>query len=344
MAVKWAVANGNWNAGATWNDGVVPAVGDYVFLDNHTITIDVDVALGNGTISNGQNPNTTLSGGSLTMSTAHTIVANLDAFAGMINSSGSGRRNFVGDITIHGFVTFINQSTNNTISLSITGNITTEGGTFIQRSSAGASIFNVTINGNISIVNTLLFSNRYTGEKNLTINGNLSLTNGGITPQDVYLTTFILSGSLSNIYGRNVLAVDAEISGNITYASTTGGMGIFANSLTINNPDTFTWKDVTVPRSNPFIILTDAEMNNRQQYPSENEVKEGTEYVWGEKIGTYLPDYPPESVVLKDYEYGDEDERKIGTMPVLSQQLISRLENCATVETVQQLLVAHLDN
>ena len=28
MAVKWAVANGNWNTGATWNDGVVPVSGD----------------------------------------------------------------------------------------------------------------------------------------------------------------------------------------------------------------------------------------------------------------------------------------------------------------------------
>ena len=55
-------------------------------------------------------------------------------------------------------------------------------------------------------------------------------------------------------------------------------------------------------------------MNNRQQYPPEDEVKEGTEYVWGEKVGTYTPNYPPESVVLKDYEYGDSDDRKTGTM------------------------------
>lgn len=326
MAVKWAVANGNWSAGATWNDGVIPAVGDYVYLDNHTITIDVDVALGNGTISNGQNPTTTLSGGSLTMSAAHTIVANLDAFAVMINSSGSGVRNFVGNITLHGVTIFFNQSTNNTIGLSITGNVTTEGGTFFQRSSAGASLFNTSINGNVSLENTTLFSTRYTGEKNLTINGNLSLINGGITAQDVYLTTFTLNGSLSNIYGRNILAVDAEVSGNITYASTTGGMGIFANSLAINNPDTFTWKDITEPRSNPFIILTDAEMNNRLQYPAENEVKEGTEYVWGEKIGTYQQ--PPEAVVLKGYVYDNGD--KIGTLEN------ENIVGCVTPEDVRK--------
>jgi hypothetical protein len=83
-------------------------------------------------------------------------------------------------------------------------------------------------------------------------------------------------------------------------------LGVRYTNINILNPDTFTWKDISEPRSNPFIIVTNADMNNRQQYPPENEVKEGTEYVWGEKVGTYQQ--PPEAVVLKDYVY-DNGER-----------------------------------
>ncbi|MBQ3990233.1 MAG: hypothetical protein II630_05275, partial [Bacteroidales bacterium] len=114
------------------------------------------------------------------------------------------------------------------------------------------------------------------------------------------------------------------INGIITYSGATTGFA-FGN-YTIQNPDTFTWKDVTEPRSNPFIILTDAEMNNRQQYPAENEVKEGTEYVWGEKVGTYQA--PPESVVLKDFVYDNGD--KVGTLE--NQNIVG----CVTPEDVRK--------
>ena len=161
------------------------------------------------------------------------------------------------------------------------------------------------------------------------------------------------------------------INGNITYEANNEKAGLDLAYTSIQNPSTFTWKDVTSPRANHFVVITDIELNNSLQYPPKDKVKEGTEYAWGVMTGEWIPNYPqeenvkmgvsyadgelvgtydinqylpPESVVLKDYEYGDSDDRKTGTMPVLSQQLISRLENCATVETVQQILVAHLDN
>ncbi len=36
--IKWAIANGGWSAGATWNDGVVPTAGDDVYANGHVIT------------------------------------------------------------------------------------------------------------------------------------------------------------------------------------------------------------------------------------------------------------------------------------------------------------------
>ena len=60
--------------------------------------------------------------------------------------------------------------------------------------------------------------------------------------------------------------------------------------MNILNPDSFTWKDITQPqRVNPFVIVTDFELNNRQQYPAENDVKKDVEYAFGNLAGTLDP-------------------------------------------------------
>lgn len=43
MAVRIAIASGNWNNTATWTDGIIPSVGDDVYSNNNIITIDVNV-------------------------------------------------------------------------------------------------------------------------------------------------------------------------------------------------------------------------------------------------------------------------------------------------------------
>jgi hypothetical protein len=43
MAVRYAVANGNWSNTATWNGGTLPGNGDDVYTDGKTITIDIDL-------------------------------------------------------------------------------------------------------------------------------------------------------------------------------------------------------------------------------------------------------------------------------------------------------------
>jgi hypothetical protein len=43
MALRAAVANGNWSSTATWNGGVLPNPGDIVASNNFTVTIDVNV-------------------------------------------------------------------------------------------------------------------------------------------------------------------------------------------------------------------------------------------------------------------------------------------------------------
>ena len=43
MALKVAVANGNWSNPATWNNGVLPVAGDVVASNNFTVTIDQNI-------------------------------------------------------------------------------------------------------------------------------------------------------------------------------------------------------------------------------------------------------------------------------------------------------------
>lgn len=253
-----------------------------------------------------------------------------------INSTQSNVFTFIGNIKLtnrlfNGFET-LNKS------VTINGNVdNSENPTYIY-SSRG---FLFTINGNVIKGNSSLYVRNtiQTGTTPITINGNLTTTqnatnyigenvgavtfnigNIDFTNSEAMLSNNTVSLNVGNFYfianqtGQNVSATNIiaennailtcntlNINGSITYKSTNNMMGVKYNTLNILNPDTFTWKDITEPRVNQFIILTDAEMNNRQQYPPENEVKEGVEYVWGEKVGTYQQ--PPESVVLSGYEY-----------------------------------------
>ena len=336
MAVKWAVANGNWTSGSTWNDGVVPASGDYVYLNGNKITYPT--LSFNGTISNEANDDYSVVAGGYLNSTSTSGSATLNITSIMAveriinyNHSQTGVIDYLtcGNFYVKNGITAI---TNQTNSNHLTGNfhLLVSGAVLIQ----GKNTTNreITINGNVyGVENTSLCGSQ---QATHTINGVIQVTANA--------TTTNINGVVDMALNNRISTATLNINGNIRYRNNRGGCGIQYIAMNIANPDTFTWKDVTEPRSNPFIILTDAEMNNRQQYPPENEVKEGTEYVWGEKVGTYQQ--PPESVVLKDYVY-DNDE-KTGTLVTtnISQQLISRLENCATIETVQQLLVAHLDD
>lgn len=339
MAVKWAVASGNWNATATWNDGVIPVDGDVIYLNYKTLTINVDVFQPNSVITNDANSDyNIISGGEVRINRPSVTInfRNTESPTRYLVSSAGSQNNIhiIGNVDCMSF--YANSSASRT--LAVTGNVNiAEGGVFFSQTQV---LLRITITGNLTLGGILQTTLNTTTEVAcavpIYIAGKFAITRA----INQFATEVHLTGML--FYNKRLCITNLHINGNIEYENTTTSILLRTNNLDIQNPDTFTWKDITEPRSNPFIIVTDAEMNNRQQYPPENEVKQGTEYVWGEKVGTYQQ--PPESVVLKDYVY-DNDE-KTGTLVTtnISQQLISRLENCATIETVQQLLVAHLDD
>lgn len=318
MAVKWAVANGNWNAGATWNDGVVPTIDDDVYLDGHTINLPTTnyTYINAKTISNSTNPHTGFVGGTLTggyisgNNAYHYVNASLLIDANvLIVGHRHSRLYVIGNVTIINDGKLIDDATAWSRYVYITGNVDADG---ILIGVSGGKLLQ--INGNA------IFRRQATQtDTDLEVNGMLTLYASN-TCNSVNVATL-------RTYSNSRLLVSViTINGSITYESTNNTMGVRYTTLNIQNPDTFTWKDITEPRSNPFIILTDAEMNNRQQYPPENEVKEGTEYVWGEKIGTYQQ--PPESVVLKGFRY-DNDEKE-GTLE--NQNIVG----CVTKEDVRE--------
>lgn len=45
MTLRYAVANGNWSAPATWDGGTLPGAGDDVYANNKAVTIDQNVAV-----------------------------------------------------------------------------------------------------------------------------------------------------------------------------------------------------------------------------------------------------------------------------------------------------------
>ena len=314
MAVKWAVANGNWSVGATWNDGVVPAVGDEVYLNGRVVTLGISTNIGNGTISNGTNPMTGVSGGylrSANTSSMQTLVANMNAASSYLLYMQGPNITIVGNVlTENG--NLINRGSATSLNVTISGNTIVGNGSFIANNNGSVSLV---INGNVTAQSTLIET---AGVSQITINGTASIS------KNEYVPTLVIN---SNLFANNgsFYGLNGTIGGNIEYTSTNGAVGFDYANKSFLNPN-FTWKDVTEPRSNPFIILTNAEMNNRQQYPAENEVKEGTEYVWGEKVGTYQA--PPESVVLKDFVYDNGD--KIGTLEN------ENIVGCVTPEDVRK--------
>ena len=308
MAVKWAVANGNWSAGATWNDGVVPTINDDVELNGHAIPVTGNIVAKTLKNENGGYITcnaTTLSvtiGTILQMSTVTSIL--------YLEFSGSPS-NFYFSCNIEQQVAkpviSVAARAGHTHHLLINGDVTLQPYGYFFNLTASNITLSWVINGNIGAVEDYAYLQGVaysTQIPQLIINGLCR----NIFPR-VNVATFNMNGRL-DVAASEIVCTNFNINGSITYKSTNNTMGVRYTTLNILNPDTFTWKDVTEPRSNPFIILTDAEMNNRQQYPPENEVKEGTEYVWGEKVGTYQA--PPESVVLKGFVYDNGD--KVGTL------------------------------
>ncbi len=142
MAVKWAIVDGNWSSGATWNDGVVPVSGDKVYTNGHIVNLTTLTTIfttdNPGELHNDANSEYNIvAGGYFTKSTEGSTTINADVYGGNAST----------------YVFYFNcTSTANKI-ITINGNVVSTGCIIASMQGINATyrIGTITVNGNIEL-------------------------------------------------------------------------------------------------------------------------------------------------------------------------------------------------
>jgi hypothetical protein len=352
MAIRFAVANGNWSSTATWNGGTLPTSADDVYANNFTVTINQNVTVLslNTTAASGVNNGGTFSfaAGTFTV-VADTIQA---GSAVCLNIGGA----VIGTYTI----------TANTINSGISPNL----GAGIQLNSGNATVI---INGNINAYQT-------TGLDapacvSCTINGNVSsiVAGAGITHRGagtITINGFCQGGLVNNAYVNNsgsafsIAIINKAISiNNGTSAVANNGplpsitvkeieQGIFGQVpiggyIRLSTASGAFYKGVTTGTSTR--TLSDP-ADIAGQVPAQTDVRFGVTYQSGSKTGSaYIP-------AAASVGFGVPVDNTVGTAALTpasvwdaatsslttSGSIGERLKNASTVDTTGDQLAALL--
>lgn len=256
MANKYAITNGNWIDGSTWNDGVVPGADDDVWLNGYTVNVTANITA--NSINNDDNGGDYSAGGNLNVTTNNIVVtANLNGtgssnfirilttqtitFIGDIQCSmnasvnfiqgvGNGQKyiNITGDISISGGGTFISNSGQYTY-LTINGNTTISQSVFTND-----SYRNYLINGNITSDTTINLNWSGFGNQKCTYNGDLHLSGGTVqlARADVYGTVYVTGNAVLDISGNDTYINAIEYDSNYVNSTLVGNFfGVTLGSL-----------------------------------------------------------------------------------------------------------------
>lgn len=339
MANKWAIQNGNWSDGSTWNDGVVPTADDDVSSNGFIVTI---------VTSSIDAKNITNDGGGYFTSILSGLVVN----ANLINRYVSNTTTYV---------------LSNPRSTTINGNLqgqnvssTINGYAFYCNSNYNENQF--VINGDIGN-SSLYFLN---ANKYVTIIGNIECTESPAIQAGTNITVNITGNINSNTsYVINNNVRDLSITGDINITDSNGRVcntcstfvfdghymssgNLFPtnsiNNLFISDGSVIRWRDVY---GNQLDLIANSIENYK--YPEEKDVKEGVSYgMFDEYTGTYQINYPQEANVMEGVEYGDGYVGTLspvqgtivesGTVVNLTQDQINRIAESITAEMAQTML------
>lgn len=206
MALRYAVATGNWSAPATWDGGTLPAPGDVVRANGFTVTVNADVT---GIELRNDASSPAVAGGLFLISGTRVIGANVFAAIANCVSIGSGANvAWAGNSTAgsasgaHGI-----SMGNSAGTLVFSGNVT--GGTF--NNTIGLLVFNTS--------HTVTFSGNATGGTTSGAHG-LQINSGNVTVSSGAVFT---GGSSNGTFGVHVTGGTLTCSGcSLVSGSTTG--------------------------------------------------------------------------------------------------------------------------
>lgn len=313
MANKWAVQNGNWSDGSTWNDGVVPTVADDVWLNGKTINMLNNDVLQARKISNYANPeiSATQGGYIIGINNAANYTINADIYCAV---------NYI----LRRFLGNLNDAT---YSLQINGNIFCEENTYLAVSD-DYSYYWLYINGN---VDGGLFTNTHASSRQrVFINGNVDDNN-----------TSLFIGN------TNHTGVFTYEQNGVLILHKPFNIGLRANTYTIGGKVKLVGVDATLNcqtyknESYTFEISGELDIKESTAINILSVSNGSIKTLNGLSIAKESAVIPPESVVLDGYQYGD----KVGTLKTvpdnvtvvnLTEQEVNRVKNCATISTMQK--------
>jgi hypothetical protein len=353
MAIRYAVATGNWSSTATWNGGTLPTSADDVYANGFTVQVNQNVTVLslNTTIALG-----VLNGGNFNFSAGgFTVVADtIQAGSGIVltvGGSASGTYTITAN-TINGGITpntatalFINSALSNVI---INSNINAYAGGGID----AASCVSTTINGNVT-ANAGAIGINHRGPGTYTINGfcqgNVSNFGYGTSGSSILTIATItkaisinnglpgVNSSASSVPSVTVKEIEQGVFGYVPisgYVRLSSASGAFYKGVTTGIS--------TRTLSDPSDIAG--------QVPAQSDVRFGVTYQSGSKTGSaYIPS--PSSVgfgVPVDNTTGTAALTPASVWDAATSSLTTsgsigeRLKNASTVDTTGDQLAALL--
>jgi hypothetical protein len=292
MAVKYAVATGNWSATSTWNGGTLPSAGDDVYANGYTVSVDQDIEVNK--ISTEVCPTTSVGGGRFNVNTSFkTIISNIIAGTTYcVYTEGDISLTIIGNIYASS-VTAVAGSTHR-CTINIIGNV--YGG-------SGSDSFGVRnyYNSNISVIGNVYGG---TGKSSYGVylqNGGTLTVTGNITAglsYAIYVSTHQIGQSLT-ITGN----VFASLNSSAVFCFNTIFYGSLLSALGGYQPINVSGGNLFIDSTNVQMILQNTANDEIRLYtadafdqPGEENVRNGISYASGTLEGT-LAVPPPESVV-----------------------------------------------
>jgi hypothetical protein len=274
MALRYAVATGNWSNTATWDGGTLPTIGDDVRANGFTVTIDQDinveristvasspaVAGGSFVISTNQNLTCDIYAGTtncLTSTAGMTvnIVGNVYGGTSLNGTSGISFTNVGSTINFTGNA-FAGLNTQFSYGINFSGTLNFTGNAF-----GGSTGFNGISAINVNSGANLLFNGNITG------GGGTNNTDGVRTSGNCIINGNIYAGTGNNNQGLRVLAGSCTINSDCYGGNNSGTNAILvvAGASVLINGNIFSGLSSTsygLQSSSTNVVISNVEFNN----------------------------------------------------------------------------------